>query len=213
MMNIKSRWVRIAVVFAVAGAATFAGLRLAHSGSALAKSPSQSVTGCPAVQNPPSFAALSPLFVTQSNPMGMIEINSFQWGVGRGITSPTATSADRESSAPSVSEIVVTKTTDASSPTLFRESVATKPTGTPWTICAFSPNSTGGTTNYLQLNLDNVLISSFQQSGGGDRPTESITLNFTKITMNYNGQGTQSLQRNSQQGKPPFDFQTVHLAP
>jgi len=38
-----------------------------------------------------------------------IEINSFQWGVGRGISSPTGGSADRESSTPSVGEIVVKK--------------------------------------------------------------------------------------------------------
>jgi len=44
-----------------------------------------------------------------------IELNSCQWGVGRGISSPTGGSADRESSAPSVSEIVVTKATDVSS--------------------------------------------------------------------------------------------------
>jgi hypothetical protein len=38
-----------------------------------------------------------------------IEINSFQWGVGRGMSSPTGGSADRESSTPSVGEIVVKK--------------------------------------------------------------------------------------------------------
>jgi hypothetical protein len=40
---------------------------------------------------------------------GAIDLNSFSWGIGRGISSPTGGSADRESSAPSVSEIVVTK--------------------------------------------------------------------------------------------------------
>jgi hypothetical protein len=38
-----------------------------------------------------------------------IEISSFQWGVGRGISSPSGGSADREGSTPSVGEIVVTK--------------------------------------------------------------------------------------------------------
>src|SRR3974377_1307042 len=51
-----------------------------------------------------------------------IELNSVQWGVGRGISSPTGGSADRESSAPSVSEIVVTKATDVSSTKLLNES-------------------------------------------------------------------------------------------
>ena len=52
-----------------------------------------------------------------------IELNSFQWGVGRGISSPTGASADRESSAPSISEIVVTKHTDVASPKLLDESL------------------------------------------------------------------------------------------
>src|SRR3954466_9060737 len=47
---------------------------------------------------------------------GWVEVNSFQWGVGRGISSPTGGSADRESSAPSVSEITVTKDQDTASP-------------------------------------------------------------------------------------------------
>ena len=52
-----------------------------------------------------------------------IEVNSFQWGVGRGISSPTGGSADRESSAPSVSEIVVTKATRHRSPKLLNEAL------------------------------------------------------------------------------------------
>jgi len=38
-----------------------------------------------------------------------IEIYSFQWGVGRGISGGTSTSSDKEGSVPSVGEIVVTK--------------------------------------------------------------------------------------------------------
>src|SRR5262249_52981798 len=52
-----------------------------------------------------------------------IELNSLQWGVGRGISSPTGGSADRESSAPSVSEIVVTKPTDIASVKLLNEAL------------------------------------------------------------------------------------------
>ena len=41
-----------------------------------------------------------------------IELTSFQWGVGRGIGSAMSGQASRESSIPSVSEIVVTKRMD-----------------------------------------------------------------------------------------------------
>ncbi len=46
--------------------------------------------------------------------------NAQQFGVGRGISSPTGGSADREGSTPSVSEVVITKSTDrqASAPSV-----------------------------------------------------------------------------------------------
>ncbi len=62
--------------------------------------------------------------VTAAGHEKWIEVNSFQWGVGRGISSPTGASANRESSAPSVSEIVVTKPSDSSSSKLLDEIAA-----------------------------------------------------------------------------------------
>jgi type VI secretion system secreted protein Hcp len=52
-----------------------------------------------------------------------IELTSFQWGVGRGIGSAMGGATGRESSIPSVSEIVVTKLMDSSSPGLWTDSV------------------------------------------------------------------------------------------
>ena len=40
---------------------------------------------------------------------------------------------------------------------------------------------------YQRYELENVMISSYQTSGdGGSRPTESLSLNFTKITFTQN---------------------------
>lgn len=36
---------------------------------------------------------------------------------------------------------------------------------------------------YLKIELENVMISGYSTSSGGDRPTESISFNFTKITV------------------------------
>jgi hypothetical protein len=49
--------------------------------------------------------------VVSTGQLQWVEVNSFQWGVGRGLSSPTGGSAGRESSTPSVSEIVVKKPT------------------------------------------------------------------------------------------------------
>src|SRR5579862_6252258 len=67
--------------------------------------------------------------VTSAGHEQWIELTSFQWGVGRGISNSAGSGADRESSTPSVSEIVVTKVTDSASTNVFRGSVGLAPIG------------------------------------------------------------------------------------
>ena len=116
--------------------------------------------------------------VTAAGHIGWIEVNSFQWGVGRGISSPTGSSSDREASAPSVSEIVVTKPTDIATVNILRESLGGE--GQDVTI-DFSKTDRGALRVYLSYTLNNTLISGYSINSGGDLPEESISLNFTKI--------------------------------
>ncbi len=118
--------------------------------------------------------------VTESNHKNWIEVSSFQWGVGRGISSPTGASADRESSAPSVSEITLTKSQDISTVGLLTE--ALQGDGVKVTI-DFCRTNKDQMDVYLTIELENVMISGYSVSSGGDRPSESISLNFTKIMM------------------------------
>ena len=116
--------------------------------------------------------------VTESTHSQWIEVNSFQWGVGRGISSPTGGSQDREASAPSVSEIVVTKPTDIASIKLLDESLQGE--GEDVTI-DFCMTDKGELNVYLSYALANTMISGYSLSSGGDRPLESVSLSFTKI--------------------------------
>ena len=59
--------------------------------------------------------------VTESQHANWIELNSLQFGVGRGVSSATGSTEDREASAPSVSEITITKDLDKSSIKLLTE--------------------------------------------------------------------------------------------
>jgi type VI secretion system secreted protein Hcp len=130
--------------------------------------------------------------VTDQAFKGWIELNSFQWGIGRGITSPTSGSeADREASLPSVSEVVVTKNQDSASGNVMRAACATGDFSKGKTVMiAFVRAGTGGGSEmYLQYELDNTLVSGWSQSSGGDRPSESLTLNFTKISFTYTPSG------------------------
>ena len=114
-----------------------------------------------------------------------IELTSFQWGVGRGIGSAMSGQASRESSIPSVSEIVVTKRMDGSSPGLWTDSVAGQLNTT--VKIAFTTTSKGATTEFLNYELTNTGLSGYSLSSGGDMPTESLSLNFTKVVWSFTG--------------------------
>jgi len=115
-----------------------------------------------------------------------IELNSCQWGVGRGISSPTGGSADRESTAPSVSEITITKDTDASSPKLLNEAYQGEGQKVQIDFCK---TDKGKLEVYLTLTLENTMISGHSWSSGSERPTESLSLNFTKVEFKNTGMG------------------------
>ena len=108
------------------------------------------------------------------------ELSSFQWGVGRGVGSAMGGAMSRESSVPSISEIVVTKTLDAASPGLWTDSVAgmfdQKVTIT------FTTTSAGQTEKFLSYELTDCGLSGYSLSSGGDMPSESLSLNFAKIS-------------------------------
>src|SRR5579864_6116200 len=115
---------------------------------------------------------------------GWFEIKDFSWGAGRGISSPTGASSDRGASAPNVREIHITRVIDKASP-MF---VQCAHTGCHYKTVRLSLRKAGGTQQeYLQYTLQNVMVSSYQtssnshMSSGGDRPMESLSLNFTKI--------------------------------
>ncbi|HEY0419021.1 MAG TPA: type VI secretion system tube protein Hcp [Acetobacteraceae bacterium] len=121
--------------------------------------------------------------VTAEGHKDWIELNSFQWGVGRGISSPTGASNDRESSAPSVSEITVTKAQDVSTIDVLNEAYVGE--GKDVTI-DFCKTDKGKLEVYLSYILTSTMISGYSISAGGDRPSESLSLNFTKVECKMN---------------------------
>ena len=111
-----------------------------------------------------------------------IEVNSFQFGIGRGIASAYGQST-RESSIASVSEIVVTKPSDGASPKLFTASL----TGTldKKVTISMVRTASGSVQPYMVYELEGTGISGYSVSSGGDRPSESVSLNFDKISFKY----------------------------
>ncbi|WP_167737533.1 Hcp family type VI secretion system effector [Sphingomonas parva] len=120
---------------------------------------------------------------TDSNFKDQIELNSFQFGAGLGVTS--ARGGDRTTSEPSVSEITATKTTDKSSELLFKALLKGEPVGK--ATVSFVAASKGESVAYATLELEEVIVSGFSMSSGGDFPSESVSLNFTKFDWSFTG--------------------------
>jgi type VI secretion system secreted protein Hcp len=128
---------------------------------------------------------------------GWITCDSFQIGVGRAI-SISGGGQDRETSKPSISEATVTKSTDIASTELFVQACAGKELGK--AEVHFIQVADEKMQTYLIYELEGAIVSSYSQSSGGDRPMESISLNFTKITQTYNAFSGKEVSAGSPKG-------------
>ena len=122
---------------------------------------------------------------TQTKHTDWIEVASFQWGCGRSVHTPVGRAQNREASEPSVSEVTITKPFDSASVLLCQETL--KPGEGKTIKVDFVRTSKEGDATYLQITLSEVIISGYSVSTGGDKPHESLSLNFTKIEYNESG--------------------------
>ena len=111
-----------------------------------------------------------------------VDVSSLQWGVGRAISSAVGTSADREASKPSISEVSITKMMDESSPLIFTEACVGKAKLVKIDLCTVGTDQID---TYMSYELEDCMISGYSVSSGGDRPSESISFSFTKMTMKF----------------------------
>lgn len=111
-----------------------------------------------------------------------IEVTSVQYGVGRAVGMTTGAGRQRETSAPSMSEISITKMMDEASPHLFEEACSGE---TKEVTLTFVRTSGSDVQTYLEIQLTNCLVSGYSVSSGGDLPAESLSLAYTKIELSY----------------------------
>jgi len=121
--------------------------------------------------------------VTEKGHKDWVKVDSLQFGVGRSLNDPYGHATSREAGCPKVSEVHVTKNMDNSSILLFG-----------WAVGKFDAKqvkidvvSTGrGSDPFTTYTLDNAVISGYSIASHGESlPTESITLNFTKIVERF----------------------------
>ncbi|MCK8785138.1 type VI secretion system tube protein Hcp [Roseomonas sp. NAR14] len=118
--------------------------------------------------------------VTSNGFEKFIEVHSAQLGVGRGISSTHGRGEGvREASIPSISELVVTKTFDRSSSLLIQQ--ALKGPLDKKVELHFVRTQGGKAEAYLVYKFEQCAVSGYSLSSGGDRPSESISINFAKF--------------------------------
>ena len=107
-----------------------------------------------------------------------INIDTMGFGVGRHIQT---TNDNRTASQPGVSEISLTRGMDGASTELYFQSVGGGSLGDVEIHVVETGNGTKPQVT-TKLILSNSIITSFSSSSSGDRPLESISLNFTKMS-------------------------------
>ena len=112
-----------------------------------------------------------------------ITCDSLQFGVARAI-SMSGGGKDREVSNPSFSEVNITKSTDVASADLYYQAIQGKSLGDA-EIHFIQTGAEGTSQPFLTVKLIDAIVTSYSASSGGDRPSESFALNFTKIEYKY----------------------------
>jgi len=115
-----------------------------------------------------------------------ISLDSCQFGVGRSISNPAGRNANREASAPSVSEITVSKPLCSGSAGLFEASLIGEGKEVQIDYCKTEKDNLEP---YLSLTLTDTMVSGYSHSSGGGTPTESLSMNFTKIEYKHTPMG------------------------
>ena len=119
-----------------------------------------------------------------------IAVNAFSWGASAPVTIGPGTSGISASRV-SISSFNIMKQTDIASPKLFK-AVCTGEHIPTVTVSLRKQTGTGGHDVFLIYKFEEVMIESVRWSGstgGDDTPTESVSLAFGKVTVEYKAQG------------------------
>ena len=116
---------------------------------------------------------------------GEIDVLSWSWGAAQsgGAHAGGGAGAGKVQ----VSDLSFTKPVDRSSPVLFSMCAA----GTHIKQGLLTVRKAGGKPlEYLKITMQDIIVTSFTDGGdaGGDRLSETITLNFSKVTYEYTPQ-------------------------
>ena len=123
---------------------------------------------------------------SDKNHQGYIDIEDIEWGVARKITSNTSTQGDRESANAIISDLVLTKWMDKTSPYLFIEACCGR--GKALKIVMTKTGVGNGAEVFLEYTLENALLSKMEVQAiraSNIRPVEEYSISFTSMGLKY----------------------------
>jgi type VI secretion system secreted protein Hcp len=124
--------------------------------------------------------------VTESTRVGWLAIDTASFGASRaGGVEVGSGQEKRHRNPPSIAPLQITRTYDAASPLLFNAACAGDPVDVQidYVEPASGPDKAPNT--YLQLSLRACLITNYSSSGGGGGLSESLSLSFTAVNIDY----------------------------
>jgi type VI secretion system secreted protein Hcp len=117
---------------------------------------------------------------------GKMELLSFSHGVAMQITGDLS-NTERTSGKPNHQDMTVTKYLDKASPLLAQG--CCQGTGYKQVDIIIGRNDSGKVIEMMRYTMKNVLISSISVGGGGgDKPVETVTLNYNDIAWKFTSQ-------------------------
>lgn len=113
----------------------------------------------------------------------LIAVDSFSFGVGRSLTMEVGNCANREASRPAFSEITLTKESDNSCISIFKEASSVSDGKT--MVIKFVQTGSA-LKEYMTYELKECLVSGYTVSANAEgNPIESISISFTDILVSY----------------------------
>jgi type VI secretion system secreted protein Hcp len=112
-----------------------------------------------------------------------INVQGLSFGTTRPISTKTGRIADRNPSRGQIGEVHISKEMDKASVDLFMSTCLGD--GEPMEIHVTRPGSRadGSEIVYLKYQLENALVTGYSMNSTGNTPGETLTVNFTKMTM------------------------------